>query len=315
MRRLQASLAVQPMPAEQRLARLEELAHWTVTTVAQLRQPANEAPELRRLKTEAAAALEAGELERAMDFLRAVREHLRDGRRRTEARLAEEVAALKSQMIEEAAAVARLGELALARLDLEAAAELFADAAGNLPVGETALELDYRQRQAEALAAKAEMSGDARFLRSAAEAFRTALRLITKAADPVAWARINVGLGDMLMAEGSRDAGATVRLEEAAGAFKEATEAIDRIKHPMRWALVQLSHAAALMEIGARADRERHWKAAATVLMPALEVFESRGATDLAEAARAKLRTLAAGLQGLQAPAPVPALERPAKAG
>ena len=46
-------------------------------TIAHLRKAGNEAPELRQTKLEAAAALEAGDLERAMDRLKAVREHVR----------------------------------------------------------------------------------------------------------------------------------------------------------------------------------------------------------------------------------------------
>ena len=246
-----------------------------------------------------------------MDLLREVRSQLRDERRRSEGRLAEEMETLKASMIAEAEAAARLGELALARCEFEAAAELFAEAAGNLPTRETALELEYRQRQAEALAAKAEMTGDARTLVAAAGAFRAAAKLIDKAAEPQVWARVQVGLGDMLMALGSRsDAGATgshVELEQAALAYEAAIAVIDRAAHPMRWALVQLSRAVALIEIGNRVDRDRHWLAAATALMPALEVFEARGAADLAEAARAKLRMVAGALQPVPAARALPA--------
>jgi len=301
LRRLQQILAQQPMSAEQRLARLDELGAWLIATVAYLRKPTNDAPAQRQAKLDAAAALEHGDFEQAMEFLRAVREHTRDGRRRVEARIAEELQSLRQQMIEEAAATSRLGELALARMDLDSAADHFADAAGQLPASEGALELDYRQKQAEALAAKAETTGDARALQASAHAFRKCRSLLTTTTEPRTRTRINVGLGDMLTALAARHPSETIELEEAITAYADAITAVDRATKPMQWALVKLSHAAALIELGRRFDRHRHWTLAATVLMPALEVFESRNAMDLAEAARTKLRDIADGIAGTPA--------------
>ncbi|MGE0630554.1 MAG: hypothetical protein AB7O43_22415, partial [Hyphomicrobiaceae bacterium] len=212
LRRFQSILAAQAMPAEQRLARLEELASWLAATLAHLTAQSNDPIELRRLKAEAAKALGDGDLERAMDLLKEVRQNLRDSRRRTEARLAEEMEALKAQMLEESGTTARLAELALARFDFDVAAELFADAAASLPSGFTEIEADYRQRQAEALAARAEISGDTRSLQAAATAFRGAMELVSRTADPAAWARLGVGLGDMLMALGQRKTSSTLEL-------------------------------------------------------------------------------------------------------
>ena len=296
LRRLQQALAQQPMSSEQRLARLEETAAWLITTVSFLRRSTNDPAAQRQAKLEAANALEAGDFERAMESLKLVREHTRESRRRTETRIAEELQALRQQMMEEAAATARLAELALARMDLEAAADHFADAAGQLPANESGLELEYRQKQAEALAARAETTGDLRVIEAAAQAFRRCRNLLTPALDARLRMRINVGLGDMLVALGGRRADDAIELEEAVSAYGQAIEAVDRAAKPMQWALVQLSHAAALIELGKRSDRARCWKLAATSLMPALEVFDTRGADDLAEAARAKLRSIADGI-------------------
>lgn len=312
LKRFQAILAQQPMSAEQRAARLDELGGWLVSTVSHLRKPVNEAAALRQAKLDAASALETGDLERAMERLKAVREHMRDERRRTETRIAEEMQALRTQMADEAGATARLGELALARMDLLAAADHFADAAGQLPATEKALELEYRQKQAEALATRAEMTGDLRAVEAAVLAYRACRRLVLTDTDGRTRVRINVGLGDMLVALGVRTATDTIGLEEAIAAYGDAVAAIDRSTKPMQWALVQLSHGAALIDLGQRRDRDQFWRQAATVLMPALDVFESRGASDLAEAARAKLRGIAAGLA--QPPA-AGLLDRPLRAG
>lgn len=312
LKRFQAILAQQPMSAEQRNARLEELGGWLIATVSHLRKPNNEAAILRQAKLDAATALETGDFERAMERLKAVREHMRDERRRTEARIAEEMQALRAQMTEEATATARLGELALARMDLASAADHFADAAGQLPATEKALELEYRQKQAEALATRAEMTGDLRAVEAAVQAYRACKRLILADTDERTRVRINVGLGDMLVALGVRTASDTTGLEEAIAAYADAVAAIDRTAKPMQWALVQLSHGAALIDLGHRRDRDVFWRQAATVLMPALDVFESRGASDLAEAARAKLRGIAAGLAE---PPASGLLDRPLRAG
>jgi tetratricopeptide (TPR) repeat protein len=297
LRRLQSVLAQQIASAEHRLARLDELGGWLASTIASLRRQSNETTEVRHLKSQAAAALETGNFEQAMELLKAVREHVRDARRRAQARLADELQTLKAQMMEEAAATARLGELAIARHDLDAAAEHFADAAGQLPSGETKLEFGYRYRRAEVIAMKAEATGDTVVIETAAAAYRHCVRLLTPELNPAENTRINVGLGDMLLALGARRLQSTVELEEAAQAYSDAAKAIDRAVKPMQWALVQLSCSAALIELGARKDREQHWRDAAAVLLPVLDVFESRGALDLAEAARAKLRMIATGLE------------------
>ena len=300
-RRLQAILAAQNMSPAARLGRLDELAGWLAATIAQLTRPGNDAPELRRLKSEAAAALGNGELERAMDLLKEVRHKLRDDRRRTEARLVEEVQTLKQQMLEEALAAARLGELALARGEYVTAAELLAEAASSVPTTEPVLELAYRLQAAEALASLAEVTGETGALAAAATAYRAALPLAGREGQPAEWARINVGLGDMQAELGRRDGTSTTNLELAAAAYDAALDVIDEQTHAMRWALVQLSRGDVLIERGRRGGKDEHWMAAAKALTGALAIFEARAAVDLAEAARARLRAV---LAGLEPPAP-----------
>ncbi len=294
--RFQAILSAQPLSDKQRQARLIDLANWLSATVEHLRRPSNEPAAVLKIKAEAADALDAGELERAMELLKVVRERLRDERRGTERRIAEELENLRLNMLEEAAATVRLGELAMARFDFAAAADFFADAAGQLPAKETGLEFDYRQRHAEALASLSEQTFDARVLEAAAQAFRTCRRLLVRERDPGSWVRTSVGLGDMLTALAAHSKQPELTLEEATVSFAEAVEVIDRATKPMQWAVVQLSHATALIALGELRDRARHWKHAASLLTPALEVVEARGATDLAAAAREKLRTIAVGI-------------------
>lgn len=303
MRRLDTAMAGQSLSPEQRLERLDELAAWLASTVAQLTRPGNEDSALRRLKADAAAALAAGDFERAVDLLREVRREAREGRRRAEQRLAEEMHALQHQMAEEAAAVARLAELALARFDYAAAAELFAEAATTVPKSEPQLELRYRLRQADALATKGEELGDIAVLATAVVAYREALVLSDRGRDAVGWALLTVSLANTLAAIGWRDP-ASAELAEAVKAYEDALSILSRKTAPMRWAIVQLSRGAALIRQGDHGDREQRWLAAAAGLVPALEVFESIGAAEYAELARARLRHVHETLNAVIPPPP-----------
>lgn len=303
LRRFEVAVAAQGLSPEQRLERLDELATWLATTVAQLTRPGNEDGALRRLKADAAAALAAGEFERAVDLLQEMRRAAREGRRRSEQRLAEEMLTLQHQMAEEASAIARLAELALARFDYAAAAVLFNEAATSVPRSEPELELRYRVREADALAAKGEEQGDVAALQGAARAYREALPLCSRDRDAVGWALLKVSLANVLASLGWRDPAAT-ELAEAVATYEEALHVLSRQTAPMRWAVVQLSRSAALIRQGEHAEREQRWLAAAAALVPTLEIFESLGATEYAGLARTKLRQVHETLNATFPPPP-----------
>jgi tetratricopeptide (TPR) repeat protein len=303
MRRFEATITAQNLTPEQRMERLDELAGWLAVTVAQLTRPGNEDAALRKLKADAAAALTTGDFERAVDLLGEVRRQAREGRRRSEQRLAEEMQNLHHQMAEEAAAVARLAELALARFDFDAAADLFGEAASSVPKSEPQLEQRYRLRQADALAAKGEERGDLAALAAAVRAYRDALSLADRGRDSVGWALIHVSLANALAALGWRDP-ASPELTAAVAAYDAALEILSRQTAPMRWAVAQLSRGATLMRLGEHAEREQRWLAAASALVPALEIFEGHGATEYAELARTRLRQVHETLNTVIPPPP-----------
>lgn len=293
--RFRALLEAQPLSEIQRRQRLVELGNWLVATTSHLRRASNEGADVAHIKARAADHLDAGQFELAMDLLKGVRDRLREQRRAVEARIAEELETLRVTMLEEAAAAARLGELAMARFDFAGAADFFGEAAAQLPAKESAFEFDYRQRQAEALAAHAETTGDDHVIRRAVEAFRASRRLLVRERDRASWVRASVGLADMLLGLARAERGDAARecAEAAVVAFAEAAETIDRGTKPKQWALVQLSHACALIDLGSCADRERYWKGAAALLVAVLETAETCGAAEIAEAAREKLRQVA----------------------
>jgi tetratricopeptide (TPR) repeat protein len=297
-RRFLSILSAQNLSVEQRLERFEEMARWLEATLLELSKPTNQRPQVARLKAAAAAALAGGDFEGAFDLLKQVSRTLRECRRQTEARLAEEIDALRQQMAEEAASTANLAELALARFDYDAAAELFAEAAAGVPKSEQTAELGYLLRRAEALSRKGQEKDDRAALAAAAEAYREALRMFPRGARSEVWIRANINLANALGATAAAGADGCARLEAAVEAYGNALEAIDRTEAPLRWALTQLSAGAVLIRLGEIGDRNRHWRAAVAVLVPALEAFEQQGSAVYAEFARLALRQLHDQMEG-----------------
>lgn len=496
--RLVALVDGQSVGAEGRIARLQSAAQWLSDVRAQLMRPTNEDAETRRLKANAAQALADGDFEAAMDTLRVVRRELRETRRRTEERLQEEALALRSQMVEEARATARLAELLSARGEHAQAAELFAEAAVALPradddtawrfnlqkaeallqharergdagalsesiavygslvrqaaeasdtkglaaaclghgealltagerdpssnrlkdaiaIFQKAIQLLEHERDviglirarlamAKALARQGEREGSVETLRQAAQAFRDTattvaaeklstdtlgiflslgsvllaieeraggIELLREAADayrgalaqmdaetdgerwgeaqmnlglallglgeqtgnaqqleesvqafrtaieatprvraPRRWALTQMNLGNALAALGDRDGAGTSLLDEAINTYNLALEELLREAEPLKWAITQMNLGTALIRLGERADRRKHWLAAAGALVPALEVFEQQGADELAEMARRNLRRFQDSWDSILAPPGSPAANR-----
>lgn len=302
-RRFVSILSAQNLSPEQRLERFEEMARWLEATIAELMKPSNQGPQIARLKQTAAAALAGGDFEGAFDLLKQVSRTLREGRRQTEARLAEEIESLRHQMADEAASTASLAELALARFDYDAAAELFTEAAAGVPKSDTAAEVGYLLRRAEALYRKGEERDDKAALAAAADAYRDALALFPRGHEPETWVRAKINLANALGATAVTGTAGQARLSDAVEAYGHALSAIDPGKAPMRWALTQLSAGAAMIRLGEIGDRDRHWRAAAAALVPALEVFERQGSTVYAEFARMTLRQLHDQIEAAPQPA------------
>ncbi len=214
--RILVLLDSQGVTGDQRLARFEALAAWLQEARAQLMRPTNEDGDLRKLKTRAADALAAGDLVLAMETLKHVRRALRDGRRRIEARLEDEVSALKVQMTEEARAAARLAELAVARRDYIVAADLFFEAADCLPKSARDEVWRYHLARADALFRKADEDDDEAALGEALAGYGGVLKLLADGSNARAAALANLGLGRALhrQAEGTTGVG---RLADAIG--------------------------------------------------------------------------------------------------
>ena len=78
----------------------------------------------------------------------------------------------------------------------------------------------------------------------------------------------------------------------------------------MPWAITRMNLGTVLIRLGERRDKRRHWLAAASAMVPALDVFEREGERDYAELTRRNLRKFHDQWESLLAPpAPAPVVE------
>ncbi len=244
-------LVGQGVPAERMLERLEGLCKWLGDAKAQLSRPSNDLAETRRLKARAAAALGDGDFEAAADALRQIRREIRESRHRTEERLAEEVAAIRGQMAEEARATARLAELALANRDFGTAADLFGEAALVLPSADRTNAWKYNLQRADALYQRATQSRNVQALADAISAYSTIVRQASDLPDQKGLGEASIGLANALALAGTRDGG-TARLKDAIAAYRRGLSLIDKRSAANVWTSAQLRLAQALASIGER---------------------------------------------------------------
>ena len=166
-------------------------------------------PAIDRLKTQAKAALERAELDRADDLL-AEAQGLQD-------------AAADRLALEAAATRAQRAEVARTQLRYERAAGLFAEAARRVPPAHEKERLGYLEREADALSAQGfERTDNASLLVAAIDRYRALLRLRSDALVPLDRARLQTSLGFTLLAVGFREPG-TARLEEARQPFARSS--------------------------------------------------------------------------------------------
>lgn len=251
MRRLLQLLDHQGVHGEDVAARLDELAAWLGEIKAQLQKPSNEDAEVRRLKVRAATALAEGDFEAAAEALQQVRREVREGRRRIEERLADEVAGLRSQMQEESRAAARLAELALTSQNYAQAAELFSEAAMALPSADRETSWRLNLQRAEALLKKGEQTPEPQALVEAVTAFSQVVKSAAESANPKGLGQASLGLGSALTLVGERESG-TARLKDAAAAFRKAIHLLGRDGETRSAATAQLRLGRVLVLTGER---------------------------------------------------------------
>lgn len=251
--------------------RLEEMAAWLTGLVAALTKPSNEDSETRRLKAAAAQALADGDLEAAMQQLKQVRRTVRDGRRRIEERLREDIMLLNQQMATEAGVIARQAEMELTRRDYAAAAELFAEARDSLPRSELQSAWLYGMRQGEALFRLGDEFEDHRALREAARAYESCLAMTARDEMPKNWVAAQCGLALAYLRLSEQDS-TTEHLQNAIAAWRGSLTVLETLDEPGQTIVSRRHLARALFLLG---ERETDAARAASALNEAAAAYRA----------------------------------------
>ena len=134
-----------------------------------------------------------------------------------------------------------------------------------------------------ALADLGMMTGGAKgrkLLADAVEAYRAALQIRTRAAQPMAWAATQNNLGVALAGRAAKVVGSAgmALLGDAVAAWRAALEVYTRAEHPVDWATTQENLGLAFEEIGDRGDDAAgRYSESVASFSAALEVFGTGG--------------------------------------
>ncbi|HEV3156641.1 MAG TPA: hypothetical protein VGZ00_04780 [Candidatus Baltobacteraceae bacterium] len=173
-------------------------------------------------KTDAASAINVGDLETAVEKIR---------------------------FLKKAAADAARGTLSMVLLDYEKAAEYFKQAATEVPTSHPSIRREYLFEHAKALFNHGEQANSCPALVAATEAFRTLLTDFPREQNPLEWADTQFALGKTLESLGKRESDAA-RLQEAVTAYRDALTERARDFIPFDLAETQYSLGCALDTLG-----------------------------------------------------------------
>jgi len=177
-------------------------------------------PQAESLRTQARAAIEAGDLERA------------------DALLAQIEQGENLQVAQFAETRATRGDLAMLRYEYLQAAEHYRSATTLASEAGAAKAAEYRGSYLDALYQQGEKKMDNAALERLIIEFHADLENTDRAAAPEAWARLQNLLGNVLQTLGRRET-STARLEEAVVAYRAALEEYTRERVPLDWARTQ----------------------------------------------------------------------------
>jgi tetratricopeptide (TPR) repeat protein len=227
-------------------------------------------PVARSLVDEARSEIDAGHLQHAHELLRAATQAqiaAAQGARtlKEQAQTAENV-----EMLGAARSTAAEGGVALTQGRYLEAAELFGQAAGYVPRGDTNDHGGYLARQAQALYRQGEEHGGATALQASIEVYGRVLAKYPRSQAPFIWAATQNERGIALQVLGERESD-TARLEEAAAAFRAALEVWTRERIPLDWARTQMNLGNTLTRLGERERGTARLQEAVAAYQAALE--------------------------------------------
>jgi tetratricopeptide (TPR) repeat protein len=226
----------------------------------------------RSLVDEAKSEINAGHLQHAHELLREATQAQIAAAQEARKLKAQAQAAEDTQMLGAASSTAAEGDVALTERHYLEAAELFGQAAGYVPGGDTKERGGYLTRQANALYRQGDERGDNAALRSSIEAYGRTLAEYPRSQAPRDWGKAHSDLGNALDRLGERESG-TERLDEAVAAYRAALEELTRERVPLDWAVTQNNLGSALLSLGQRESGTARLEEAVAADRAALEEF------------------------------------------
>ncbi|MBB5759515.1 hypothetical protein HNR00_004249 [Methylorubrum rhodinum] len=233
-----------------------------------LNRLSNDDPEVARLRTRAAAALQAGRFVEADG-------HLASAEARDLAGLDDLEELARRKRLSAAESRAERAAAAMLRPNPDAyreAAAHYAEASRIAAPADAAIARGYAHRQGLALRMLGEEFGRNTALREAIEQFRSLVGSSDRATDSLDWAAIQNNLGNALQTLGQRESG-TERLQQAVDAYRAALEERTRERVPLSWAATQNNLATALQTLGQRESGTERLQQAVDAYRAALEEY------------------------------------------
>jgi hypothetical protein len=231
-----------------------------------LNRLSNDDPDVSRLRQEAAKALDAGKFAQADAHLAAAEARDLDGLEDLEALARQKrLSAAESRATRAAAAKLRTNPAGYRE-----AASHFAEAARIAQAADSKISRACKQQEGRVLIDLGTEFGLNGALIEAIEHFRGLVRIISRKADPLDWAEMQVNLGNALQTLGAREGG-TARLEEAVTVYHSALEERTRERVPLDWAMTQNDLGNVLQVLGERERGTERLEEAVAAYRAALE--------------------------------------------
>jgi hypothetical protein len=183
-------------------------------------------PVARSLVDEARSEIDAGHLQHAHELLHAATQAQITATQKARELKEQAQAAENVEMLGAARSTAAEGNVALTERHYLEAAELFGQAAGYVPGGDTDDRGGYLTRQADALYRQGEERGSADALQASIEVYGRILAEYPRSQAPLFWAQTQNNLGIALETLGERESG-EARLEGAVVALQRRARGVD----------------------------------------------------------------------------------------
>ena len=224
----------------------------------------------RSLVDQAKPEINAGHFDHARELLRQATQAQIAAAQQARQLRQEAQAAEDAQMLGAASSTAAEGDVALTERNYKEAAELFGQAADDVPSGHASEHGGYLMRREDALYRQGDELGDNAALSSATEVCKRALADYPRERVPLDWAMTQNNLGNALATLGERESG-TEKLEQAVAAYHAALEEWTRGRVPLLWAEAQNNLGSALEALGERESGTENLEQAVAAYHAALE--------------------------------------------